>query len=573
MNLSITPVFPRPPRAFSRRHLRSLFLLGLALGASLSAHSQTLAKKVLFYDDEDVLLRSGTKRILNDLAKNDADPTTPDINDALVKPGGWATTSKSLISVCSVNFEPSRNPRYQMWYQVDSSAVGFSGADKAYDNVVAYAYSTDGVTWTKPDLHAQTGFYFPNTTGPDIADNNIVLLGVGSTTGKRAGCSVIYDPQESNASRRYKMVYSDWASASDPSLGLGLQVAFSPDGVNWTKHNASNGWLLPFAYNHRNQAIPPVGQDAYAPSGPRWTIPMTFLDNVNVFKDAPSGKYVIYGRMPIEGPTGKMNYKYGMGRSESTDFITWTAPQIVLAPDDGDLKTDDSDASNDFAITFQDSPVFYYDGMYLCLNQLGDVSTGTNDVELMSSRDGLSWNRFRTKDYNNVKVLPRGPVVNGVYQDFDSRYVYTSSSVVVGTHFRFYYGGSGNKTGIGFAYNTRDRIVGLKSDWTWLKKGSSAKIQPTGQVTLKAMNLSAISSLKLNVAIDSGGHAKVELLDPLQYRIPGYTKDDCTAITTGSASVAVTWAGGNTLGNLPDGEYLVRIHLYKATLYGCSFYE
>lgn len=556
--------------SLARLRLRPLSLVALLFAALPLALAQTPAKKILFFDDEDVLFRSGTKRTINQLAKHDADPSTPDVNDALVKPGGWATTSKSLLSLCSVSFEPNRNPRYQMWYQVDSSAVGFTGSDKAYDNVVAYAHSSDGVTWTKPDLHLQTGFLFPNASGP-IADNNIVLLGVGSTTGKRAGCSVLYDPADPNPLRRYKMVFSDWAAPAAPELGLGLQVAFSPDGVIWTKHIAEDGWLLPFAHNHRNQVVPQAGQDAYLPAGPRWAIPMTFLDNVNVFRDGASGKYVIYGRMPIEGPTGKMNYKYGMGRSESVDFIEWSAPRLVLAPDDGDLKTADSDPSNDFDISFQDSPVFHYDGHYLCLNQLLDTETGTTEIELMSSRDGYAWNRLRRKDHADVRFLPRGPVVNGVFKDFDSRYIYTSSSVVVGTHFRFYYGGYGNKTGIGFAHNTRDRLVGLKADWTWLKKGASTKIEPTGQVTLKPLDLGSFASMKLNVAIESGGSVKVELLDPLKYRVTGYTKDDCVAITTGSTAAEVSW-GTNTLSALPDGEYLVRIHLYKATLYGCGFH-
>jgi hypothetical protein len=44
-------------------------------------------------------------------------------------------------------------------------------------------------------------------------------------------------------------------------------------------------------------------------------------------------------------------------------------------------------------VEFHTSPVFLYNEQYLSFNQILDRSAGTIDVELMSSRDGLRWDR------------------------------------------------------------------------------------------------------------------------------------------------------------------------------------
>ena len=47
--------------------------------------------------------------------------------------------------------------------------------------------------------------------------------------------SVIIDPREKDPDRRYKMAYSDFAQ-DGKNEHPGLCVAFSPDGIHWTKH-------------------------------------------------------------------------------------------------------------------------------------------------------------------------------------------------------------------------------------------------------------------------------------------------------------------------------------------------
>jgi hypothetical protein len=77
-----------------------------------------------------------------------------------------------------------------------------------------------------------------------------------------------------------------------------------------------------------------------------------------------------------------MAWKHAMGRCESADFLNWSTPELVLGPDDDDLPH----------VEFHTTPVFYHEGVYICLNQILDraMGGGVIDVELMVSRDGCA---------------------------------------------------------------------------------------------------------------------------------------------------------------------------------------
>ena len=64
----------------------------------------------------------------------------------------------------------------------------------------------------------------------DRKETNIVVRG-----GNSYGASVVYDPRDKDASRRYKMARFELPDGYDPKTA-GLYVYFSDDGIHWTRH-------------------------------------------------------------------------------------------------------------------------------------------------------------------------------------------------------------------------------------------------------------------------------------------------------------------------------------------------
>jgi hypothetical protein len=381
---------------------------------------------------------------------------------------------------------------------------------------------------------------------------------------------------------------------------------------------------------------------------------MADAQDVYIDPAAVTNKYVVTGKMWMNSPIGKMAWRHGMGRMESADFIHWTNVEYILSTDDRDDRTTNFPFSTGYEkyvntnnatnggyytnytytatnmpawdghnLKFHTSPVFPYEGLYLSFNQLyyqpefTDLRSDNDEileVELMSSRDGRHWNRFRYED-NGVRVLPRGShdrvsslptytndpnhtgtrwildnisvtndpafpgVTNAVRDEFDSKGIVTTGPPIIEPReMRVYYAAVGSG-GVGMARVGRDRLVGVASVYP----SGGNKV---GQVTLKPMNLSGYGNIAVN-AIASGttsaqGSVQVELLNSAGRPIPGYTKalsvplvgDPALSSTNATNSVSgdplslkVSWTG--TTG-LPQDNCQIRVHLFNAELFSVS---
>jgi hypothetical protein len=348
-----------------------------------------------------------------------------------------------------------------------------------------------------------------------------------------------------------------------------LHVAFSPDGIRWTKHD--RGPLYRTSYGGRALQPPFADEEPYreAPGKDNtvrktWSYPLRMADAVDVAYDPVRGVFVIYGKMWMDAPDGGAAWKHGMGRTQSKDFLTWSQPQFLLAPDDQDAP----DAE------FHTSPVFYHGGRYFCLNQILDrKAKGTIDIELMTSRDGLAWER----PFRGIPFLARGEAGR-----FDSRAIFTNATpVVLDDEIRFYYGaysqspiggvkaGPDQRSGVGMASIPRDRFAGIrpaeKSDQATLRK----PLENVGQVTLKPLDLGGCREIELNADAATGA-IRVELLHEEGYRVRGYSRDDAVPVRGDSLRHKVAWRD-RRLDQLPAGRYLLRFHLEGATLFAVSF--
>ncbi len=548
-----------------RERLVRTLVAGLALLASLRSAS---AETLLFVDDHDILYRSGTKKFVHQLEKFKGNPViTPDNPE---RP--W----EKSIQWVSVYKDPATG-KLQMWYQAYS---GKGAEDKRFKSVVAYAESTDGINWVKPPLKL-----FPyQTRGFNVEESNIVLVGAPDGYGDRYANSVVVSPEEKDPARRYKMVFYDWAGGEGEKGVAGLNVAFSPDGIHWKRHP---GVLMKLSFGAKEQQPPFEDESVYfhlknddGREWRQWRYPASLSDAMDVLWDPMLQRYVIYGKMWINGPAGGINWKHGMGRSESPDFINWSKPQLVLYPDEKDPAE----------LEFHTSPVFIRHGIYLSLNQLFTRENGTIDNELISSRDGVHWDR----------TFARQPlIVRGGKRFFDASFILTNGNPIpMGDELWFYYGGNRGivrfpnedekdmppekatkyGSGVGLAKIKVDRFVGIAPDpkaalRNWNPNDPDKKPEPPantiGQVTLKPRDLTTFKTMKLNAKTEDGGAVRVEILNESGYRVRGFSRDEAKPISGDKVDFDVAW-NEKSLADLPPGKYMVRLHLDRAEIFSLT---
>ena len=512
----------------------------------------------LFVDDYHVLYRSGTERVFHSAKLN---PTNPVIRED--KP--W----EMAIGWTSVVRHPESG-KYQLWYQ---AYAGGRDTRKSHKCVVCLAESDDGITFTKPNLGIHN---FETDREPfrgRYTDTNIVLLG-GGGYGDRYANSVLFEPHDSN--RRYKMLYTDFGEEADGREWPGFFAAFSPDGIHWTK--STKNPLNHTAYGGRGLQPPLANEDVYHEAWDQrknflrktWKLPLSMSDAVDAMYDPVRGKYVAYGKAWIQGPAGGLAWKHAMARVESTDFLTWSKPQIVASPDDLDPPSTE----------FHTSPVFFHKGVYFCLNQIlrarGEATGAKADamhIELMISRDGVRWERpFRKQHF-----------IANSEQPFSNGGIFTNATpVILDETIRFYYGGYNSgaigggakltdpsqQSGIGFASVPLDRFAGIRPVAESAQSTLKRPLQHVGQVTLKPTSFDGADEITLNADAHTGS-VRVEILNADGYRVPGFTRDDAIALTGDSLAHRIRWKD-QTIADLPPGKYMIRLHLDHAEVFALT---
>lgn len=362
-----------------------------------------------------------------------------------------------------------------------------------------YAESTDGIHWTKPNLGI--------TTFNGSKDNNILLANV-------QGTSVLYDPDDPDASRRYKLL----------TLGSALSVAFSPDGINFT----------PLQKWPANSPAP--GGDCHN----------------RVFKDSLTGDYVLVTRL------WDSNIRVS-AVSRSKDFINWSKPVEVHR-------------GNGFESQVYSMPAFQYGPqLYLGLSSVyvdGDSELETYDTVAQT----LQWS-INTTEWNNVApddstFIPHGEGM-GKYPkgDFDSSVIFSSVPIEDGSKLWFYYmGGKGwhtswRNTSLGRGYVEKDKFAAY---------GSRKNGQPT-ILTTQGLNFSG-TDLQLLLDTDRGGEVQVDLMTDQNGTAvqPGFEAAK-SVLTKGSDGWSkLSWVGADPSSLPPGSFHALRITMKKARLWSIA---
>jgi hypothetical protein len=369
--------------------------------------------------------------------------------------------------------------------------------------------------------------------------NNIVL------DDPEYGASVVYDPREPDPELRYKAAY----------FHEGMALAFSADGIHWNVQPQK-------AFDRFSGGKP--SQPPFPGDKPKYD-PLGVSDVIDVSFDPVRRLWMAYTKTWLDGPDGTTFWRRALVRTDSKDFLHWSRPRLVCAPDEidevgterrGPLVDGETAGGGSQGIHVHGGPTFFHGGVYFSLLQIIDSAhTGLMPTELGISRDGYTVER----PFRDTPFIP----VNGG-NDFDSGAIWSNATpVFLEDEIRFYYGAySGNwkqglvkkPTGIGLATIPRDRFAGIRP------------LDGTGQVTLRAVALQGICAIELN-ADAAKGSVRIEVLDASGFRVRGFTKEDSIPFQGDALRHLVQWKEAK-LADLPDRRYTFRIHLDgDATVY------
>jgi len=447
-------------------------------------------RRQLFLDD-------GVIERMDGLVRRLCEPVRHPANPVLRRDRPWGAARCELYG--SAVWDPDHK-RIQLFY---STMV------QPYDGAVAYAESTDGgVHWTKPELDIvrfkgqKTNIVWPGRYWPH-------------------GPSVIRDARDPDPKRRYKLFLGDCPVAPEratPQKGkLGIDVAFSPDGIHWTP-------------SARNPVLP------------------NFLSDTAqcVLWDPGLQTYVAYVRLR------KKDGVRCVGRTDSTNFEDWSPPQRVFEPSREDRAK---------GWQFYSLSATYYQGLYVglvwifpCVGASMDWSADTAATwpELAVSRDGLDWHRVAPGE----PFLPVGPPGS-----FDRRQLRLASSLVVlRDKVLLFYSGSphphhrDHKYDIGLATLRVDGFVSL-----------DAADKP-GRVLTKPLCVAG-GRLRINASVQPGGSVRAELLDADRGPVSGYEAEHCRPFSGDSPAAELAWDDKASLPPSPKAGLRLRFILNKARLY------
>jgi len=246
----------------------------------------------LFIDDYIVAQSDGLKSTLHQPVK---------LGSPVLK--GMVSDDNNFQPYATVLYDEERR-RFRIWY--DSRKNPDAGV------YLFYAESVDGIKWEKPYREL------------------FELYGFGS-------CVVDEGPAAENPTRRYKMIYWELGRPHRryyDSAAAGIGVAFSPDGLNWVRHQPHP--VLPDLWSHSVKGDPDgVGSIKWREYA---------ADIVHATWDPIRNIYVAYVKT-WTWPPDEFGYisptSDGMGRrltsmTTSPDFVNWSKPvrSFVPQPDD-----------------------------------------------------------------------------------------------------------------------------------------------------------------------------------------------------------------------------------------------
>jgi hypothetical protein len=375
----------------------------------------------LFLDDFIIESMDGLKRVIQ----------SPERLPKPVLDNKTFGTTQPFITV----LRDAETNRYRIWYNNQAA--------------VWHAESDDGIHWRNPKSVLQTTHCF----GASLVDDG---------------------PSAPDPQRRYKL--ANWRATrireDKPGDDGGMWVAFSPDGYRWTTYE-------------KNPVLPTW------PAGYGNIVPHAAQDIVDVFYDPLQRRYAVALKTPAipadgfgQGPRAGSSIRRLVGMSTSTDFVRWKKPWRIFLP---------NEKEEGLVEFYGMGGMHQRGGLYIgFVRVLHDdypcdpegPKNGIGYTALATSRDGITWNRFREP------FLDRNPEAGS----WDHAMTWTGYTLTVKDELYLYYGGyarghkiePGRERQIGLARMKRDRYVALSSNEREGRLLTRAFRLPPGRLTVNA---------------------------------------------------------------------------------------
>lgn len=382
---------------------------------------------------------------------------------------------------------------YYCWSKKGSSERTYS----------CYAESKDGLKWYKPGIGLSE--YKDPDTGKVYKDTNIMPISPGS---------VMRTPWEKDPQKKFQGVGDMYHAFS------------SPDGIHWKQES--------------KEVIVHGGDTSYFYWDP----------NVKKYRANVKGGATDKVSSDVVGLSRRV-----VGFSESDTLMHFDPLRIIMAPDDQDdawVKPGTVQRTHFYAC-----PVAPYETGYIGLLQIYRAEEqwgyfhGPLWLELVTSRDGIHWNR---------QEGDRTPILGlGKFRSFDDGMVIAPPPLLKGDELWLFYAGYDElhdllpyKAAIGLAKMRKDGFVSINSE------------DGAGEMTTKCYE-GVGGPLMVNYSARKGS-LRVEVLDQKGQVIPGYGRDDCEALQGDAVRGTITWKNQKEL-PADRGPVRFRFLLDRARIY------
>lgn len=415
------------------------------------------------------------------------------------------------------------NGKYRLWYVAFDDDKENPRASERWRP--AYAESTDGLTWTKPNLGLVE--YKGNK------NNNLIAI-TPSPLGF-VNLKVLRDDEDPDPQRRYKCTGHVYFRHN---TRLGTLAPFtSPDGLHWKlvkDIKTKNAELL-----EKDAVIPAVH---FEPSGGLYKWDGMFY---------ASGQNSMNSTRPYHGRVTRM-YR-------SADFVTWsqtstlgfvrTAQHTLLGPG----RSREAEQTHEgISVWNRGNVLLGVSGLWHGAKEWMDVSI---DLGLVISNDG---NQFREPAHEWTFIRrgedgqwDQGGVIQG--QGFEN----------IGAETFIYYGAwdprhwqeAPPRGGVGIAVLPRDRFGDLVVETAGKGSGDYQLPQITSEFITASLATKKGSTPQFHVNAEGLGQdaaLRVELLDHLERPIPAYSGKNAAVIRQNGFQTPVVWNGRAEATGLPE---------------------
>lgn len=419
------------------------------------------------------------------------------------------------------------NGKFRMWYV----SAGDDRLDKSVPRSspwrVAYAESSDGINWTKPNL----GLVEYN------GNKNNNLVSIDATPLGILNVKVLHEP-EAPPAERYKMSAHVWFAKGEKGSRFGTLALFiSPDGLTW---KSVNGVKPIEAELVREDLVLPWAH--YEPAGGlyKWD-GLYYTSGQNAYASA----LPYHGRVVRSFVSGDFR---NWDPASAVGFVR-TAQHNLLGPG----RSRDGEQTHEGVSVWNRKNVLL--GVYGIWHGAMEWRGVGIDLGFVVSNDGVNF-REPAHDWKFIKFGKDGEWdQGGLLQGQGFENIGDKSYVYYGTWDPRGWEGSPPRGGVGIVTVPRDRFGDLVIEKASIGMGEYQVPELVGSFLTANVSLksNAPQSFYINAeGLGQDASLKVELLTSDLKPIPGFSGADAAIVRESGFQTPISWKGSTQVTGLPD---------------------